>query len=119
MQQRRVHRSKLPPAFRDTVKDGLKTIDAVAAVAREAQVLPNADVRAIISAAWQVDADGAWEGDLGRIVLALAATGARFSQIIRMTVADVQTVQKRLMVPVSRKGRGEKKTTSRRYARWR
>jgi integrase len=70
--------------------------------------LPDADVRRIISAAWEVDAEGGWGGDLGRIVLALAATGARFSQVARMTVADVQAAQNRLMVPTSRKGRGVK-----------
>ena len=79
--------------------------------AREAQVLPDSDVRAIVSAAWEVDAEGGWDGDLGLIVLVLAATGARFSQIIRMTVADVQVAQKRVMVPVSRKGRGVKHAT--------
>ena len=42
------------------------------------------------------------------MVLVLAATGARFSQVMRMTVADVQTAKKRLMIPVSHKGRGIK-----------
>jgi integrase len=97
--------------MRDTIKDGLATVNAAPAVAREAQVLPDADVRAIISAAWEVDAGDEWEGDLGRLVLVLAATGARFGQIVRMTVADVQATQHRLMIPVSRKGRGEKTTT--------
>ncbi|WP_222950723.1 tyrosine-type recombinase/integrase [Sphingomonas sp. JC676] len=35
----------------------------------------------------------------------LAATGARFSQIARMTVGDVQLSQSRLMIPQSFKGR--------------
>ena len=74
-------------------------------------MLPDADVRALISAAWEVDAARAWDGDLARIVLVLAATGARFSQIARMTVADVQAAQKRLMIPVSRKGRGVKNSS--------
>jgi integrase len=42
----------------------------------------------------------------------LAATGARFSQVIRMTVADVQ--ESRLMIPTSAKGRGSKSVA--RYA---
>jgi integrase len=84
---------------------------AVPAAAREAQVLPDVDVRALISAAWEVDAVESWDGDLARIVLLLAATGARFSQIARMTVADVQAAQKRLMIPVSRKGRGAKNSS--------
>lgn len=104
-------KAQLPATMRDTIKDGLATVHAAPAVAREAQVLPDADVRAIISGAWEVDAEGEWEGDLSRMVLVLAATGARFSQIARMIVADVQATQKRLMVPVSRKGRGVKNSS--------
>jgi len=104
-------KTQLPATIRDTIKDGLATVNASPAVAREAQVLPDADVRAIISAAREVDAEGEWEGDLARLVLVLAATGARFSQIARLTVADVQATQKRLMVPVSRKGKGVKQSS--------
>jgi integrase len=75
------------------------------------QILPNADVRRIVAAAWEIDKEGGWSGDLARLVLVLAATGTRFSQAVRMTVADVQVEQKRLMIPTSRKGRGEKKIT--------
>ena len=99
-------KAQLPATMRDTIKDGLATVNAAPAVARDAQVLPDADVRALIAVAWIVDAEGNWGGDLARLVLVLAATGARFSQIARMTVSDVQPT--RLMVPVSRKGRGEK-----------
>jgi len=102
-------KAQLPATMRDTIRDGLRTESATSAGAREAQALPDSDVRAIISAAWEVDAEGGWEGDLGRVVLVLAATGARFSQIVRMAVADVQAAEKRLMVPPSRKGRGEKR----------
>jgi integrase len=104
-------KARLPATIRDTIKDGLATVNATPAVARETQVLPDADVRALISAAWVVDGEGQWDGDLARVVLVLAATGARFSQIIRMTVADVQAAQRRLMIPVSRKGRGVKQAT--------
>jgi len=104
----RLAKAQLPPNIRDTIRDGLASVRAAPSVAREAQILPDADVRRIISAGWEVDAEGGWGGDLGRIVLALAATGARFSQIIRMTVGDMQVAQKRLMVPASRKGRGVK-----------
>ena len=105
------YKAKLPATVRDTIKDGLAKVDAASATAREAQVLTDADVRRIVSAASEVDAEGGWDGDLGRVILVLAATGARFSQIIRMTVADVQAAQKRLMVPTSRKGRGKKQKT--------
>ncbi len=102
---------QLPPRIRDIIKDGLATTNAAASVAREAQVLTDADVRRLIAAATDVDAEGGWEGDLLRLVLVLAATGARFSQVIRMRVADVQPEQGRLMVPTSRKGRGVKLAT--------
>jgi len=47
-------------------------------------------------------------GDLYRLVLVLAATGARFSQVVRMTVSDCRHKEGRFLVPVSRKGRGAK-----------
>ncbi len=102
------HAAQLPPNIRDVIRDGLASVRDAPSGAREAQVLPDADVRRLIAAAWEVDTEGGWDGDLGRIVLTLAATGSRFSQIIRMTVADFQGAQKRLMVPTSRKGRGVK-----------
>ncbi len=105
------HKAQLPPTIRDTIKDGLASVHAAPAAAREAQVLRDADVRALVSAAWEIDAACGWGGDLGRIVLTLAGTGARYSQVIRMTVADVQAAQKRLMVPASFKGRGVKNSS--------
>jgi integrase len=43
--------------------------------------------------------------DLGLLVAVLAATGARFSQVARLTVADVlDGPEPRLMMPASRKG---------------
>ena len=100
--------AQLPPTMRDKIRDGLASAHVSPSVAREAQVLLDPDLRALIAAAWEVDAEGEWDGDLGRLVLVMAATGARFSQVVRMTVADVQAAQKRLMIPVSRKGRGVK-----------
>ena len=102
------HKAKLPPTIRDAIKDGMASCISSPAVARERQVMSDADVRALIAAAWEVDQDDDWGGDLARVVLTLAATGGRFSQIVRMTVNDVQPKQRRLMVPASRKGRGEK-----------
>jgi integrase len=104
----RNYKNQLPADIRETIRDGLAKVGTAPAATREAQVLPDSDVRAIISAALEVDREGGWEGDLGRIVLALAATGGRFSQLVRMAVADVQPAQKRVMLPTSFKGRGEK-----------
>jgi integrase len=70
--------------------------------ARDRQVLADADVRRIIEAAFDIDPD------LGAMVMVLAATGARFSQIARLTVADLQIGNARLMVPASAKGRSRK-----------
>ena len=56
----------------------------------------------------EVDAEDEWNGDLARLVITLAATGGRFSQVTRMRVGDVQARERRLMIPVSRKGRGVK-----------
>ena len=66
-------------------------------------MLRDADVRRTVEAAWEIDAEGGWDGDLGRLMLVLASTGARFSQVVRTTVADVQVAQKRLMVPTAEK----------------
>ena len=68
----------------------------------------DAQVSRLIRAARETDTEQEWNGDLYRLVIVLAATGARFSQIARMKVSDVQRAQGRLMVPVSRKGKGTK-----------
>ena len=105
------YRAKLPATLPIVIRIGLKVPKAKATVARPKQVLPDADVRAIVDAAAKIDAKGDWGGDLSRMVLVLAATGARFSQVIRLTVAHVQAKQSRIMMPVSHKGRGEKAAT--------
>lgn len=69
---------------------------------RAKQLLSDADTRRLVATA---EAD---DTDFGALVLLLAATGARFDQIARATVADFQPEARRLMVPLSRKGRGEK-----------
>ena len=55
----------------------------------------------IVEAAFEVDEDG----DFGRLILLAAATGARYSQLTALKVADVQVAQGRIMVPGSKKGR--------------
>lgn len=69
--------------------------------ARENQILTDDEVRRLLAAGRSAD-DG---GDLYRVMLLLAATGARFSQIRRLRVMDVQSKQSRIMVPGSFKGR--------------
>lgn len=95
------NRRVMPADLPTTIKYGLK-VDApevLLANARENQILADDLVRRIVAAAIAIDAD------FGRLVVLLAATGARFSQIARMRVGDVQAEQSRLMVPQSYKGR--------------
>jgi integrase len=101
------HRS-LPAEIGSIIARGLRPSEIenatpIEPVARDNQILTDHQVRAIVSAAAEVDSTQSWNGDLARMVLLLASTGARFSQLIRMRVADVQT--SRLLIPVSRKGR--------------
>lgn len=56
----------------------------------------------------EIDAEQELEGDLYRLIIVLAATGARFSQVRRLLVRDSQRAANRLMMPTSRKGKGEK-----------
>jgi integrase len=96
-----MHRRVLPGDLPIVIKFGLK-LDApelLTTAARDNQILSDDEVRSIVSAAMALDED------FGRLVVLLAATGARFSQITRMTVGDVQAAQSRLMIPQSFKGR--------------
>jgi integrase len=101
------HRQVLPNDFPLIVRYGLRApmIDGsdTADVARDNQVLTDAQIRSILDSAKINDADG----DHFLLTLLLAATGARFSQLIRMRVADVQVKLSRIMVPPSRKGKGK------------
>jgi integrase len=63
-------------------------------------ILPDTDVRALIGAAYAVDAA------FGLLVEVAAVTGARFSQLARLLVSDLQDgAAPRLMVPGSFKGK--------------
>ncbi|MHB2166089.1 tyrosine-type recombinase/integrase [Alsobacter sp. R-9] len=106
----RTYRTRLPGDFGNVVRYGFHSEEAIAAPARKI-VLSDAEVRRLVEAAWSVDERDGWNGDLARLIIVLAATGARFSQVRRLTVADVQTASSRIMVPTSHKGRGTKRTT--------
>jgi integrase len=103
------------PTLPAILKAAFKSAPAPA-VAREHQILDDGEVRSLIQAARKVDEAGEWDGDLYRLVLVLAATGARFSQIAGMRVGDIHRDREnaRLMVPSSHKGKGIKRAT--RYA---
>jgi integrase len=94
-------KAKAPADLHTTIKDGLRPPEDHGK-ARPKQVLQDADVRKLAAAAEAIDAD------FGALVMILAATGARLDQAARITVADFQPEARRVMVPPSRKGRGQK-----------
>ena len=101
----RRYRKRLPGDFAETIRQGLSTADEGSGIqerARENQILTDDEVRAIIAKSAETDPDG----DLMRLIILLAATGSRFSQLARMRVGDVQFEHGRLLVPTSRKGKG-------------
>lgn len=106
------HHDRLDPMLPAIIKSGLKVDkiddDEGVPLARENQILTDHAISALISATRDVDRAQGWDGDLFRLVLVLAATGARFSQIVRMRVVDCQIAADRLLVPASRKGKGNK-----------
>lgn len=87
-----------PPAA--VLRKGLKMQDA-GSNARRA-VLTKEQVRSFLSSAYEVDAD------LGLLLHALAETGHRIDQVRRCEVGDLDAQGGRLLVPVSKKGRGRK-----------
>jgi integrase len=103
-------RKKLNPTFLADVKAGFKAArvddDDETSVARGNQILADERVSEILRSALEVDEEQVFDGDLYRIVVCLAATGARYAQVRRMRVGDVQASERRLMVPGSYKGRG-------------
>jgi len=106
------NRSRLPAELPGIVKHGLRAMrdesDDADDVARENQILSDSQVSRLIGAAWEIDAEQDWDGDLYRLIIVLAATGARFSQVARLRVRDLQSDKGRLMIPSSRKGKGVK-----------
>lgn len=104
-------RHGLPGDFQTRVKNGLNVEWEDIPEARDGQALPDSQIRDILASAAEVDDREQFAGDLYRMFVLLAATGARFSQIARMRVRDVQPDLGRVMVPVSRKGKGKKQRT--------
>lgn len=94
--------SKLPDKIRGEIRVALKAPPNASGDTRHA-LLTDADIRRIVDAAYTVGED------FGALVLVLAATGARFSEGARITVAGLQAEAGRLIVPASAKGRGEKR----------
>lgn len=94
------HRRELPGNIAAEIKVGTKALSVI--VQPRHQLLADQQVKAIISAAYEVDED------FGNVVLVAAVTGARFSQVASIRVCDVQHNRLRILVPGSKKGRGGK-----------
>ncbi|WP_255587207.1 tyrosine-type recombinase/integrase [Hephaestia mangrovi] len=103
----RAGRKVLPPELPSIIKYGLQSPESEAAgpgetIARTDQILTDKQVRDLLLEAARFDAEKGWGGDLWRIALVIAGTGARFSQVARLTVGDVRG--HRIFMPSSRKG---------------
>ena len=98
-----MHWRQLPAHLPLEIRVGTKA--APNATETRRQLLSDDEVRRLVTAGFKVDETG----DFGRLILILAATGARFSQASRLVVGDVQIAAKRLMMPASSKGRGQVK----------
>lgn len=96
------NRRELPPHLAAEIRIGTRA-EPLTGEARK-QLLTDAEVRAAIEAAFQIDDDG----DFGRLVLLAATTGARYSQLRSLLVGNVQPSQGRVLMPGSKKGRSAK-----------
>lgn len=96
------HRRGLPAHIFQEISVGTKAIEATSNARR--QLLTDEQIRDAIKAAFEVDDSG----DFGRLVLVLATTGARHSQVSRLNIVDLQPALGRVMVPGSRKGRSRR-----------
>jgi integrase len=101
------NRKGLPADFAESVRIGLRTPPQDVPSepkSYQAQMLTDEQVRAVVQAAMEQDEDG----DFARLVLIMAATGARFAQVKRLRVEDVQPELLRIMMPASRKGKAKR-----------
>lgn len=113
------HAKSLPATWRAEVSSAL-TVQNDEPNSRDIQVLADDQIKAALRAAKEIDSEGEWGGDLHRLMVALAATGARFSQVARIERKGAfkqRRVNRRtgvdgtdcvIMVPASRKGKGGK-----------
>ena len=94
-------------AVRLAIKEGLASPknevhepddDATAGI--ESKILTDDETRRLLKVIRELGDD-----DLYRLCLVMAATGARFAQVRRLKVRDVQAQRSRIMVPPSHKGR--------------
>jgi len=99
----------------DQLASGADADDGKGPVPREC-ILCDHDLKVLLEIVKRVDEEGEHEGDFYRMTVLKAATGARFSQLARVTVGDLQPEFSRIMLPPSFKGRGKKKRPMIAYA---
>ena len=89
----------LPPELRAALR-----AEQGATESRVIQVIPEADLSRLLQTALTIDEN------FGHLIRLLIVTGARFSQLARLRVSDVQLAEarSRIMVPASAKGRATK-----------
>lgn len=99
-------------SVRLAIKDGLASPKDEApehqeddAAAVESKLLTDTETRQFLKAVGDAGDD-----DLYRMCMVLASTGARFAQVRRLKVRDVQVARGRVMMPASHKGRVGSKT---------
>jgi integrase len=95
------YRRELPAHIAGEIKVGTRALSVPLEDRARKQFLNDDEVRRIIEAAFAIDEDG----DFGRLVLLAAVTGARYSQLTALNVADLQLERGRVLVPGSKKGR--------------
>jgi integrase len=94
------NRRTIPAHIPAEIKVGTKAESGETAARR--QLLTDSQVRDAIYAAFAVDPD------FGELTLLAGSTGARFSQMAQLAVADLQIANRRVMMPSSKKGKNRK-----------
>jgi integrase len=107
----KTHRKLLDGGYRTAVIDGLAPLpeDPGPTETRPNIILSDIEVHRLLEVAKLVDAEDGWDGHLYRMIVALAATGGRFSQLMRCRVWDFIAEKRRLMIPDSWKGKKKKR----------
>jgi integrase len=96
------YRRRLPAELAGDVKASLTAVPG-ASRAREIEPFSAPEIVRLVEAAFEE------HPAFGRLVLVMAATGARFSQVARITVADVELAKRRIRIPASHKGRSRER----------
>lgn len=95
------YRRELPASLSLEIKLGTRAVEIEESTAPKI-LLTDRQIRAAVKAAFEV------EENFGCLVMLLASTGARYSQLAALKVRDIQKANLRVMVPASKKGRSRK-----------